>query len=92
MEADGALAPHGEGRRRCDVELHADRLLVRQDEGLLSFPWPAVDSVRDDEGDIEFLSQRGTVVVRERAFANEPERAAFLRLAIELMHDGKRGA
>lgn len=83
---------HGEGHHQCDVALHADRLLVRQDEGLLSFPWPEVDSVRDDDGDIELLSPRGAVVVRGRAFANETERAAFLRLACKLVDDAKRGA
>jgi hypothetical protein len=76
---------HGDDPLHCEVELHHEHVRVLQPQTALTFPWPDVESVGDEDGDIVLLAKRGGVlVVRQRAFTGERERLAFLDLMRQL--------
>ena len=78
---------YGEGPHRCDVELHTEHFTVKQFLTIVTTPWSQVDSVNDDQGDIEILASKGgSVVVNASAFAGQAEQARFLDTVITLLN------
>ncbi|MBX7258868.1 MAG: hypothetical protein K1Y02_21070 [Candidatus Hydrogenedentes bacterium] len=68
----------------CEVEIRPDCLITRQLECEMKHSWTAVKEIKDSEDCIEFLIHAGWhTVVRNRAFATEEMRRAYLQMARE---------
>jgi hypothetical protein len=72
----------GDGPFRCEVEIDASGVIIRQFGSETKHPWSQIESVSDSTGGIEFVYKpMGSLLVRDRAFANSAARAEFLALA-----------
>ncbi len=70
--------------RSVELELREDGLRCRQTESEMTFFWKNVRTIAEQAGDIEFRFNSGLVVARQRAFACEEERRAFIAAARRL--------
>ena len=69
---------------RCRMELRAEGLWSGSPLGEMILPWRTLTRIDDVPGAIEFWSDLGLAVVRDRAFTTAADRAAFLARAREL--------
>ena len=72
----------GDGPFLCEVEITEDGVAGRQLGTETHRPWSAVASVSEVQGGIEFVFRpMGSLLVRDRAFADAKARAGFLSTA-----------
>jgi len=76
-----------DGPFACEIELAADGLATRQFDAETKRPWSSVCEINDAEDAIELIVRDGPIIlVRNRAFADDEERQAFLNEAREFLH------
>ena len=82
---------HGMQTVRCEVELRASGLWVRQDKVEYLYEWADVTTVEDKSISVDIITRNTIVVVRNRAFPGPAEREAFIAHARRLASSAKRG-
>ncbi len=68
---------YGDGRHRCDIELHHDRMTMSQLDTSTTVPWSQVESIADDNGDLIVTAHSSVTVVRKFAFPDDAARIVF---------------
>jgi hypothetical protein len=82
---------HGMQTLRCEVELRASGLWVRQDKVEYLYGWADVTTVEDKNISVDIITRNTIVVVRNRAFPGPADREAFIAHARRLASSAKRG-
>jgi hypothetical protein len=82
----------GDGPFLCEVEITEAGIVSRQLGAELRHPWSQVDSVSEVEGGVEIVYlPLGSLLVRDRAFADAQARAEFLAQARGRLHANAKG-
>lgn len=82
----------GDGPFLCEVEITEAGIVSRQLGAESRHPWPQVASVSEVEGGVEFVYRpMGSLLVRDRAFADAQARAEFLAQANRYLQPRAQG-
>ena len=77
---------HGEGLRRCIVELHDEHMLFRQHDVDQRVAWRDIRAIEPEGDDLVVLSRTGVSTVRGVAFATPEAREMFVSAALLLQN------